>query len=109
MNLFHHLCIPLLLGSQVWTLFQMGPLEVRVKSDDYLTHLTGNPFLAQDTVDLLGCKCMLMAHIKFFIHQDPQLPFHRDGLNQFFSHSIYVSGIATIKVQHLALGLVEPL
>lgn len=79
MGLFHQLCILPLLRSQVWTLFQMGPWEVRVEKDNYLIHLTGNPFL--DAAQVLGSKCMLMAHIKLFIHQNPQLPLHKDAFN----------------------------
>ena len=28
---------------------------------------------AQDTVGFLGCKCVLLAHIKLFVHQNSQV------------------------------------
>ena len=52
------------------TVLHMGPNESRVEGDSHLpfpaSHLSFNA--AQNTVGLLCCKCMLVAHVMLFIH-----------------------------------------
>ncbi|KAK4832535.1 hypothetical protein QYF61_023867 [Mycteria americana] len=61
----------------------------------------------KDTIGFLGCKCTLLAHVQFFIHQYPQGLLPRAALNPFIPHSVLILGIALTQVQNLALGLVE--
>ena len=62
---------------------------------------------AQDAVRLWGCKRTLLACVQPFVHQGPQILLRRDGLSEFFSQPVHISGIAPTHVQHLAFGLVE--
>jgi len=50
----------------------------------------------------------LVAHVKFFIHQYPQVLLGRAALNPFIPQPVFVLGIVLTHVQDLALGLVEP-
>ena len=52
------------------TVLQMGSHESRVEGQNHLPQLAGQASLdaTQDTVDLLGCKCTVPAHIEFFIN-----------------------------------------
>lgn len=63
------------------TVFQMGPHEGR-EEDNH--HFCPSGFYsleaAQDTVVFPGCKCTLLAHVRFFIHQSPQVLLHRAAL-----------------------------
>jgi len=45
--------------------------------------------------------------MQLFIHQKPQVLLHRAPLNECFSYSVLISGIAPTQVQLLALGLVH--
>ena len=80
----------------------MEPHEGRVEKDN---HPSSDG--AQDTIGLPSCKSTLLAHVKFFIHQGPQLLLHRATL-KLFSQSVYVSGITLTQVKNLALRFVEP-
>ena len=56
--------------SDLDAILQIGPHKGRTKV--YSASLPTPSFdVAQDTVGLLGCKHTLLAHIKFFIYQDP--------------------------------------
>jgi len=71
---FQQLHILLVLRSPgLDALLQMGPHKGRAEGDNHLPLSAGHPSCdaAQVTVDLLGCKRMLLAHVKFFIYQDP--------------------------------------
>jgi len=63
---------------------------------------------AQGTVGLLGCESTLPGHVKLFIHQYPQVLLLRVALNPFIHQPALIPGVASIQVQDLALGLVEP-
>lgn len=71
--------------------------------DSHLPHPAGNPSVdaAQYTVGLLGCMCTLLAHV-----QSLQVFLHGTALNEFFSQSPLIPGIALTQVQHLELDLV---
>ena len=62
----------------------------------------------QDTVGFLGCKCTLLADVQLFIHQDTQVLLCRAALEEFFSQSVYTSGIVVTQMQYFALDRVEP-
>jgi len=49
-----------------------GPHKDRIEGDNPILHPVGHPSSdgTQDTVGLLGYKCVLLAHNKFFINQD---------------------------------------
>lgn len=47
---------------------------------------------AQEAIAFLGCKCMLKAHVKFFIHQDFQVLLLRAAPNLFSSKLILILG-----------------
>ena len=78
---------------------QMGTHEGRVERDNHLLCLAGHISFdtSQYTADLPGCKCTLLAHVKFFIYQ---VFLGRAALKK-FSKSICISGIVQTKVQHL--------
>jgi len=59
------------------------------------------------TVGLLDGKCTLLAHVKFFIHQYPQVLLGRAALNPFIAEPVLISGVVPTQMQDLALGLVE--
>jgi len=52
------------------------PREGRVERDNHLPAPANLPSSdgARDTIGLLSCKSTLLAHVQFFIHQDPQGP-----------------------------------
>jgi len=50
----------------------------------------------------------LPAHSHFVTHQDPQGLLHTAALNLFSPQSVLVLQVASIQLQDLALGLVEP-
>jgi len=51
---------------------QMVPHEGRIEGNDPLPLPAGHYTFdaAQEVVGFLGCKCTLLAHVKFFIYQD---------------------------------------
>ncbi|KAK4831239.1 LOW QUALITY PROTEIN: hypothetical protein QYF61_016471 [Mycteria americana] len=57
-------------------------------------------------VGLLDCECTLLAHVQLFVHQYPQVLFHRAALNHIFSQPVLEPRIAP--TQDPALGFVEP-
>lgn len=59
---------------------------------------------AKDALGLLDYKCTLLAHVKLFIHENPQVLFCMAALNEFFSQSVLISGIAPTQVQYLDAG-----
>ena len=88
----------------------MGPYRGRAESGNYLpVPAEHSPFYAvQHTVGLLGCKSMLLPHVKIFIQQDSQVLLGRAAVSEFFSPSWYTSGITLTQVQYFALCFVEP-
>ena len=52
---------------------------------------------AQDTVNILSCKCTLLAHVQLFVHQDPHVLLHRAAPGE-FSQSELISGVALTQV-----------
>jgi len=88
---------------------QMGPHEGRVKGNNHFPLPTSHPFSdeAQDAVGFEGCKSTLLAHVWLFISQNPQLLLIRASLNELFTQSVHIYGIALTQVKHLTLGLVE--
>ena len=54
--------------------FQMRPHKGKVEGNNHLHSPAGysSSDAAQDTIGLLGRKRTLLAHIKFFIYQDPK-------------------------------------
>jgi len=58
---------------------------------------------AQDTVGLLRCECTLLAHVKPFLHQYPQVLLGRAALNAFIPEPVLMMGFAPTQMQDLAL------
>jgi len=56
---------------------------------------------------LRGCNHTLVAHVKLFIHQYPQVSLSRAALHPLIPHPVLIAGIAPTHVQDLALGFVE--
>lgn len=48
---------------------------------------------------------MLLAHVKLYIHQKPQVLLSRADLSEFFSQSVVISGIACIQLACIQLEL----
>ena len=55
-----------------------------------------------------AARAHLLAHVPFFIHQDPQVLLHRATLKEFFSQPACLPGITLTQEQSLALCFVEP-
>jgi len=60
-----------------------------------------------DIVSLHGCKHTLLAHPHLSVPQSLQGLLYRATLNEFFSQSVHISGIALTKVQQLSLGFIK--
>jgi len=92
------------------TIDRIRPHKSRAEGDNPLPLCAGHPSVdaAQDAVDLLSCKHMLLTHAQLFIHKDFNVLPCRIAPKEFFSQSVHILGIVTTKVQHLALGLIEP-
>ena len=56
----------------------------------------------------MGCERTLVAHVKLFMYQYPQVLLGRTALNPCIPHPLLIAGFALTKMQDLALGLVEP-
>jgi len=54
-------------------------------------------------VGLLGCDCMLVAHVQLFIPQYTQVLLLRAALNPFIPQSVLILGVAPTQMQDLAL------
>ncbi|KAK4824741.1 hypothetical protein QYF61_018213 [Mycteria americana] len=63
--------------------FQVGSHQSRVEGQNHLPQPAGHASsdAAQDTVGLLHCKRTLLPHVQLFVHQYPQVLFHRATLN----------------------------
>ena len=59
-------------------------------------------------VDFLGCEGTLLAHVQLAIHQYPQVFFSRAAVNSFTYQLVLVMRVASIQVQGLTFGFVEP-
>ena len=88
--------LPVLEAPDLDTVLQMGPHKGRIEEDNPFPFPADYPSVdaAWDTVGLLGCESTLLAHIQLFFHQDPQVLFCKAALNEFFSQSVHISGIA---------------
>jgi len=84
--------------------------QVYSKRDNNLHLPAGHPSFeaGQHTVDLTGCKQVVLVHVHTFIHQNPQVLLCRAALNEFFSQTVLISRIASTQVQHFAFGFVKP-
>ncbi|KAK4824941.1 hypothetical protein QYF61_021561 [Mycteria americana] len=87
--------------------FQMREYPKATTSPAQVVFIEYIVFRAQDMVGFLDCKCILPAHVQFFIHQYPQVLLRRAALKPFIFQSVLLLGIALIQVQNLALGFVE--
>ena len=98
--------------KQCWgeldAVFQVGSHESRVEGQNQLPQPAGHTFLdaTRDTIGLLSCKHILLAHAESFINQHPQILL-RAALKPFSAQLVSVLGTALTQVQDLALGLVE--
>jgi len=74
----------------------MGSYESRVEGQNHLPRPTGHTSLdaTQDTIDLLGCKCMLPAHVESFINQHSEILLLRAALKPFSLQPVSVIGTA---------------
>ncbi|KAK4822238.1 hypothetical protein QYF61_011879 [Mycteria americana] len=75
--------------------FSLKPLPLVLS----LHALVKSPSPAQDTVDFLGCKHTLLAHVQLFVHQYPQVLLLRAALNPLSTQPVFVLGIAPTQVQ----------
>ena len=91
------------------TAVQLKPHEGRVERHNPLSRPTSHPSVdaVQDAVGLVGYKHALLALVKIFIHQNPQVLLCRAALNELSTQSVLISEIALTQVQHLALGFTE--
>jgi len=58
-------------------------------------------------VCLLSSECTLLAHVKLFIHQYPQVLLCRAALNPLITQPVSMFGIAPTHMQDLAFRLAE--
>jgi len=111
LDLLQQLRVLLVLGTpELDTGLQVGSHQSGVEGQNHLPRPAGHASLdaAQDTVGRLGCECTLVAHVKFFIYQYPQILLLRAALNPFISHPVLIVETAPTQMRDLALGLVEP-
>jgi len=97
-----HICL-VLRAPGLDSALQMGPQEGKGDGSSHLPHSTG-----QDSVSLLGCKCTLLTHLKFFINHNPKS--FLDGLlsRSSFSLSLYIClGLPWPKCSTLHLALMN--
>jgi len=89
----------------------MSSHQCRAEGQDHLPHPAGHTSFDADKVivGFLGCKGTLVAHVPLATHQYPQVLFRGAVLNPFILQLVLVVDAATIQVQDLALGFVEPL
>jgi len=117
-----HLCGPpldLLQQFHVLLVLRAPELDAGLQVDSHQSGVEGQNQLprpaghtsldaAQDMVGLLGCECILVAHVQLFIRQYPQVLSGRAALDTFIPQSVLVPGITPTSVQDLAPGLVKP-
>ena len=101
---------PVLRTPHLDAVLQVRPHQCRVVGQDHLPRPAGHAALnaAQHTVGFLGCKETVLAHVQLPTHQHPQVFFGRAVLNPFIPQLVLVAGVASIQVQDLAFGVVEP-
>jgi len=84
--------------------------QSRVEGQNHLprpaAHAAGDA--GQDTVGFPGCECTLLAHVKLFVPQHPQVLLSRAAFNPFIPQPAWISEDAPIKVQDPARDLVGP-
>ena len=90
--------------------FQVGSQQSRVEGQNYFPQLAGHASFdaVQDTAGLLGCECMLLAHVQLFIHQYPQVLLIRAAFNPCIPQPVLIVRVSPTQMRDLALGLVEP-
>ena len=98
MDALQQLYILLMLGTPVLNAeLKVGPHKGRAKGDYHLPVPAGHTSSggAQDTICFPSCKSTLLAHVKFVIHQDPQVLLCRAALKDcsFKSVKVPLSGI----------------
>ena len=74
LDLLQKLHIFLVLGSpDLDVVLQVGLMKAEKRGTITHPRPAGHPYFdaVQDTVNLPGCKCTVLAHIKFFIYQNP--------------------------------------
>ena len=90
------------------TCIQLGPHKGKVEGNNHLSFPLATPLLSQPRIQLaFWAASALLAHVELFVHQYAQV-LSRAVLNELFSQSVLIFGIARTQVQHLALGLIEP-
>ena len=82
---------------------------MRAKGQNHLPRPAGHASFdaAQDTAGFLGCKCTLLAHVQFFIHQYPQVLLSWAALSEFTTQPVLIQVIVPTQVQDFALGFIE--
>ncbi|KAK4824907.1 LOW QUALITY PROTEIN: hypothetical protein QYF61_021422 [Mycteria americana] len=95
-------------APELEAVLQVGSHQSRVEGQNHLPRPAGHTSFdaAQGTVGLLGCERTLLAHVQLFIHQYPQVLFHRAALNHIIRQLVLKPRIAP--TQDPAFGLVEP-
>jgi len=88
---------------------QVGSHQSRAERQNSLPRPADHASLdaAQGTVGLLGCECMLPAHIWFFIYQFPQVLLLRAALNPFIPILYWYRGLPWPMCRTLAVRLVK--
>lgn len=85
----------------------MGSHETRAGEQNLLSDPPGNTALSatQDTADFMDCKCTLLSHIHYLIHQYPQVLLHRVAFNPLIAYSVFVLVIFPVRCRTLNLVL----
>ena len=75
---------------------QMKSHKSRIKGKNCLPQPDGHISLnaEEDTTGFLGCKCTLLVHVQFFIHQHPQVCLHKAALYPHVPQPVFVLGLA---------------
>lgn len=91
------------------TVLQMEPHNSRAEQDHFLPFPAGHPSsdAPLHTVGLLSHRHTLLAHVQFFIHHNPQVFLCRAALDEFFSQSVHISGIAQSQRNTLHLAVLN--
>jgi len=82
---------------------QMRPHKGRIERDNCLPLPAGHPFSdgSQDAICFSRYKSTLLAHVKFFIHREPQVLLCRATLKDFSPLSVSMPGFPPTQVQNL--------
>lgn len=94
-------------GPRSWTSTQDGSYHSGSERQSNTAYWHSSFDAAWDTVGFLGWRCTLSGHVLLLTHQYTHVLFCRAALKEFFSQSIFVSGVTPSQVHPLHLALIN--